>query len=79
MGNRDSMLKGLTQNLTHYETQDSNLKGGWVRSTCRSCKSSQKDRKQLELTLGTYALATTISGTFPIMRALVLTNTILKS
>ena len=36
VGNRDSTLKGHTQNLTHSGTQvrSSNLKRSWVRMTC---------------------------------------------
>ena len=36
VGNRNSTLKGCTQNLTHSETQSRsrNLKGAWIRPTC---------------------------------------------
>ena len=53
VGNRDSTLKGHTQNLTHSKTQSrsSNLKGGGVRPTCWSCRVSQRGNRQLELLL----------------------------
>ena len=62
--NRGSALKGHTQRLTWFSTQDrsSNLKEAWSRPTCWSWGVSQRIRRQVDLILVTQTPAAAIMG-----------------
>ena len=78
MGNRDSTLKGHTQNLTcsKMHGRSSHWKGAWSKPTCSSWRASCRGRRQLKLTLGTQMQP--FQGGQPTRMALALASTALE-
>ena len=81
VGNKNSTLKGHTQNLTHSETQKRSckLKESWIRHTFWSWRASQRNRGNWSSPWGHRHGQQSLGETYSTKRTLELPSTILES